>query len=176
MLDGETDILINPAVKQEIDLLFAVTTHIHNTPILPIEQFLPQLQNRLKEYQMPKFRLNGAHIYYGTPLRTEYFLSNKRFSISATSEKKRTKILLEQKTDFKFDITKSLDYHIYAGYSLHSSKSAILPGAVTPLYFGSGFSYHINQRVEIKTGIERQFNVIQKRWEWLWRTGVGVNF
>lgn len=176
MLDGETDILINPAVKQEIDLLFSTPTHVHNNPILPIEELLPRPMNLLEKYRIPKFRLNNAHIYYQSPLLNRYFLNSKRFSISAMSGRKRGKILLEQKTDLKFDVTEKLGYHIYGGYSLSRSKSPILPGAVNPLYIGSGFSYSINERVQIKTGINRQFNVIKKRWEWLWETSVGVSF
>lgn len=176
MLDGETDILINPAVKQEIDLLFSAPTHVHNNPILPIEELLPRPMNLLEKYPMPKFRLNNTHIYYQSPFLNRYFLNSKRFSISATSERKRGKILLEQKTDLKFDITEKLGYHIYGGYSISRSKSPILPGSVNPLYIGSGFSYSINERVQIKTGINRQFNVITKRWEWLWETSVGVSF
>ena len=176
MLDGETDIPTNPTVKQEIDLLFSTPIHVHNVPILAIEELLPRSMNPLKKYQVPKFRLNNTHIYYQTPFLNRFYLNSKRFSISATSIYKRTKIILEQKTDLKFDITEKLGYHIYGGYSLSRSKSPILPGAVNPLYIGSGFSYNINQQVQIKTGINRQFNVITKRWEWLWETSVGVSF
>lgn len=174
MLDGETDIIINPAIKEEIDLLFSTPTH--NNPILPIKELLPKPMKFLSKYQIPKVRLNNAHIYYQSLLLNRYFLNNKRFSISASSGHRRTKILLEQKTDLKFDITEKLGYHIYGGYSLSRSKSPILPGAVNPLYIGSGFSYNINQQVQIKTGINRQFNVITKRWEWLWETSVEVSF
>lgn len=176
MLDGETDILINPVVKQEIDLLFSAPTHVHNNPILPIEELLPKPMRFLNKYQIPKFRLNNAHIYYPSARLNRYFLNSKRFSISATSGHKRANILLEQKTNLKFYITEKLGYHIYGGYSLSRSKSPILPGAVNPLYIGSGFSYSINERVQVKTGINRQFNVITKRWEWAWETSVGVSF
>lgn len=176
LLNGETEILISPAVKQEIDLLFSAPIHVHNNLILPIEEILPRPTNPMKEYQVSEFQLNNTHMYYRSTFLNRYFLNCKRFSISTTSEYKRTKIFLEQKTDLKFDITEKLGYHIYGGYSLSRSKSAILPGAVNPLYIGSGFSYKINQRVQIKAGINKQFNVIKKHWEWLWETSVGVSF
>lgn len=177
ILDGETDIFINPTVKQEIDLLFSTPAHIHSTPILPVGELLPEPDNFRKIYPMPEFRLNNTRIYYNTSLRSSYFLNNKRFSISATTRyTKRIRMLLQQKTDFKFDITQKIGYHIYAGYSRSDSKSAILPETVSPLYFGSGFSYDINRKVQIKTGIEHKFNIIHKRWEWVWETSVGVFF
>ena len=38
ILDGTTDISINPTVKQEIDLLFSTPAQIHSIPILPVEE------------------------------------------------------------------------------------------------------------------------------------------
>ena len=77
---------------------------------------------------------------------------------------------------FKFDVTQKLGYHVYAGYNRSSGKSVILPGTVSPLYLGSGFSYDINRQVQVKTGVRRQFNIIHGRWEWVWETSVGISF
>ena len=177
ILDEETDISINPTIKQEIDLLFSTPAYIHNIPILPIEELLPQPKNLRQTYPIPRFRLNNAHIYYKTPLQDKYILNAQRFGISAAKEyDKRAGMLLLQKTDFKFDITQKLGYHLYAGYSRSSSKSAILPGTVNPLYFGSGFSYDINRRMQVKTSIRHQFNIIHRRWEWVWETNMGISF
>ena len=177
ILDGETDIPINPTVKQEIDLLFSTPAHIRSIPILPVKELLPEREDFRQTYAMPQFRLNNTRIYHNTPLRNKYFLNIQRFSISATTAyDRRARTLLQQKTDFKFNITQKIGYHVYAGYSRSSSKSAILPGAVNPLYFGSEFSYDINRQVQVKTGIDRRFNIIYKRWEWVWETSVGVAF
>lgn len=177
ILDGTTDISINPTVKQEIDLLFSTPAQIHSIPILPVEELLPKPENLRQIYAIPGFRLDNTRIYYNTQRRNKYILNTQRFSISATTEYgKRARVLLQQKTDFKFDVTQKLGYHVYAGYSRSSGKSAILPGTVSPLYLGSGFSYDINRQVQVKTGVRRQFNIIHRRWEWVWETSVGISF
>ena len=56
ILDEETDISINPTIKQEIDLLFSTPAYIHNIPILPIEELLPQPKNLRQTYPIPRFR------------------------------------------------------------------------------------------------------------------------
>lgn len=177
ILDGEADIPVNPTVKQEIDLLFSAPAATGNTPILPVEELLPRPVNLRKIRPMPRFRLNGTRMYYNTPLRTGYSLHNGRLDISATGVyTKKAGMLLQQETDFGFVIAPKFGYHVYAGYSRSESKSNVLPGEVSPLYFGSGFSYDIGRNVQISTGIERQFNLIYKRWEWVWKTGMKVSF
>ena len=43
-------------------------------------------------------------------------------------------------------------------------------------YIGTGFSYNINRKLQLKTGIEYQYNIIYKRWEWVWNSGIRFSF
>lgn len=73
---------------------------------LPVKELLPEREDFRQTYAMPQFRLNNTRIYHNTPLRNKYFLNIQRFSISATTAyDRRARTLLQQKTDFKFNIT-----------------------------------------------------------------------
>ena len=97
ILDGTTDISINPTVKQEIDLLFSTPAQIHSIPILPVEELLPKPENLRQIYAIPGFRLDittpndGINIYWtlsdsvSQPLRNmakeqRYFYSKRQIS------------------------------------------------------------------------------------------------
>ena len=66
ILDGTTDISINPTVKQEIDLLFSTPAQIHSIPILPVEELLPKPENLRQIYAIPGFGWT-IHAYITTP-------------------------------------------------------------------------------------------------------------
>lgn len=66
ILDGTTDISINPTVKQEIDLLFSTPAQIHSIPILPVEELYPsrKISGRYTRYPDSGWTI---HAYIITP-------------------------------------------------------------------------------------------------------------
>lgn len=74
------------------------------------------------------------------------------------------------------NLNKSCQIYIYGGYTIDKKRTVVLPTTATQYYIGTGFSYNINKKLQLKTGIEYQYNIIYKRWEWVWNSGIRFSF
>ena len=84
--------------------------------------------------------------------------------------------MIKRKTDIQFKFTDHLAYRVYGGYAIDKNRTVILPTTATPYYVGTGFSYSLNKKLQLKTGVEYQYNVVYKRWEWVWNSGIRFRF
>lgn len=105
-----------------------------------------------------------------------HMLGNKQLFIKSQLDIGDPRVLIKRKTDIQFKFTDHLAYRVYGGYTIDKNRTVILPTTATPYYVGTGFSYSLNKKLQLKTGIEYQYNVVYKRWEWVWNSGIRFNF
>jgi len=105
-----------------------------------------------------------------------YMLGNKQLFIKSQLDTGDPRVLIKRKTDIQFKFTDHLAYRVYGGYTIDKNRTVILPTTATPYYVGTGFSYSLNKKLQLKTGVEYQYNVVYKRWEWVWNSGIRFSF
>ena len=105
-----------------------------------------------------------------------HLFSNKQLFINSQLDTGDSRVLIKRHTDTHVGLTNRLEYHIYSGYTIDKKRTVVLPTTATQYYIGTGFSYNINRKLQLKTGIEYQYNIIYKRWEWVWNSGIRFSF
>ena len=85
-------------------------------------------------------------------------------------------IYLQRNTKLTFPLDRKLHFNISGSYALDKSHSPILPINPTPYSWGAGFSYDIGKDIAIGSQANYQYNIIQKKWEWLWVLKISIIF
>ncbi len=104
-----------------------------------------------------------------------HMLGNKQLFVKSQLDIGDPRVLIKRKTDIQFKFTDHLAYRVYGGYTIDKNRTVILPTSYSILC-GHRFSYSPNKKLQLKTGIEYQYNVVYKRWEWVWNSGIRFNF
>ncbi len=179
ILEGETEIQINEEALRELNKAFFPQKRLRDShsAILFIEDLqLYQPAFFARKYSISTFKVNEL-IIWQDPLSMKIPLfSNKRLFINSRLDTGDSRVLIKRHTDTHFGLNNHLNYHIYGGYSIDKNRTVILPTTPTRYYIGTGFSYNINKKLQLKTGIEYQYNIIYKRWEWVWNSGIRFSF
>ena len=159
MLEGKTEIQINKEALNELGKAFLPEKRLLNShsAILPI-------------------KINGLNIWQDSLSMKIHLFSNKQLFINSQLDTGDSRVLIKRHTDTHVGLTNRLEYHIYSGYTIDKKRTVVLPTTATQYYIGTGFSYNINRKLQLKTGIEYQYNIIYKRWEWVWNSGIRFSF
>lgn len=179
ILEGETEIQINEEALKELNKAFFPQKHLQDShsAILSIEDLqLYQPAFFARKYSTSTFKVNELNIAQDPLSMKIPLFSNKRLFINSQLDTGDPKVLIKRHTDTHFGLTNRLKYHVYGGYSIDKNRTVILPTTPTQYYIGTGLSYNINKNIQLKTGIEYQYNIIYKRWEWVWNSGIRFNF
>ncbi len=128
------------------------------------------------KYHISTFKVNESNIRQDSLFMNVHMLGNKQLFVKSQLDIGDPRVLIKRKTDIQFKFTDHLAYRVYGGYTIDKNRTVILPTTATPYYVGTGFSYSPNKKLQLKTGIEYQYNVVYKRWEWVWNSGIRFNF
>ena len=163
ILAGQTEIRINREALRELDRAFSSPRRLFKSQsrsaILLIKDFLLYRPNVFTgKYHISTFKVNELNIRQDSLFMNVHMLGNKQLFVKS-----------------QLDIG-DLAYRVYGGYTIDKNRTVILPTTATPYYVGTGFSYSLNKKLQLKTGIEYQYNVVYKRWEWVWNSGIRFNF
>ncbi len=180
-LKGETEIVINPEAKEELERLFAnpfplkqENSSLHRFLIEDIP--LPQPMQTVRRYILPPLPLNhkiqSDEMYKARDITFQY----KRLNVRSQIDTFNPRVLLKRSTDIRLNTSAKISFRLYGGYSIDRSRSAILPATADPMHIGAGISYRISKNAEIQSGLERQYNLIKRQWEWVWKAGIVVRF
>ena len=180
VLAGQAEIRINQKVLRELDRVFSSPRRLFKfqsrSAILPIKDFLFYRTYVFCKYHISTFKFNELNIWQDSLFMKVYMLGNKQLFIKSQLDTGDSRVLIKRKTDIQFKFTDHLAYRVYGGYTIDKNRTVILPTTATPYYVGTGFSYSLNKKLQLKTGIEYQYNVVYKRWEWVWNSGIRFNF
>ena len=180
VLAGQAEIWINQKVLRELDRVFSSPRRLFKfqsrSAILPIKDFLFYRPNVYGKYHISTFKVNELNIWQDSLFMKVYMLGNKQLFIKSQLDTGDPRVLIKRKTDIQFKFTDHLAYRVYGGYTIDKNRTVILPTTATPYYVGTGFSYSLNKKLQLKTGVEYQYNVVYKRWEWVWNSGIRFSF
>lgn len=180
VLAGQAEIRINQKVLRELDRVFSSPRRLFKfqsrSAILPIKDFLFYRPNVFSKYHISTFKVNELNIWQDSLFMKVYMLGNKQLFIKSQLDTGDPRVLIKRKTDIQFKFTDHLAYRVYGGYTIDKNRTVILPTTATPYYVGTGFSYSLNKKLQLKTGLEYQYNVVYKRWEWVWNSGIRFSF
>ena len=180
VLAGQAEIRINQKVLRELDRVFSSPRRLFKfqsrSAILPIKDFLFYRPNVFSKYHISTFKVNELNIWQDSLFMKVYMLGNKQLFIKSQLDTGDPRVLIKRKTDIQFKFTDHLAYRVYGGYTIDKNRTVILPTTATPYYVGTGFSYSLNNKLHLKTGVEYQYNVVYKRWEWVWNSGIRFSF
>ena len=180
VLAGQAEIRINQKVLRELDRVFSSPRRLFKfqsrSAILPIKDFLFYRPNVFSKYHISTFKVNELNIWQDSLFMKVYMLGNKQLFIKSQLDTGDPRVLIKRKTDIQFKFTDHLAYRVYGGYTIDKNRTEILPTTATPYYVGTGFSYSLNKKLQLKTGVEYQYNVVYKRWEWVWNSGIRFSF
>lgn len=179
MLDGEIPIHINGAFRKELEQSLSGSclkgsNNKLNDFILDIK-----VESDLLNYH--PLGKSCMHIQsdlfsdstYGRKIE---YINIKGFRISSKTYIDNPYVSMERNTNISIPLTKKLNFNIYGNYSLDKKRSVILPATSIPYEVGAGFSYEIGKYATIKSRTNYQYNILQKRWEWFFGTGVSFTF
>lgn len=180
VLAGQAEIRINQKVLRELDRVFSSPRRLFKfqsrSAILPIKDFLFYRPNVFSKYHISTFKVNELNIWQDSLFMKVYMLGNKQLFIKSQLDTGDSRVLIKRKTDIQFKFTDHLAYRVYGGYTIDKNRTVILPTTATPYYVGTGFSYSLNKKLQLKTGVEYQYNVVYKRWEWVWNSSIRFSF
>lgn len=180
VLAGQAEIRINQKVLRELGRVFSSPRRLFKfqsrSAILPIKDFLFYRPNVFGKYHISTFKVNELNIWQDSLFMKVYMLGNKQLFIKSQLDTGDPRVLIKRKTDIQFKFTDHLAYRVYGGYTIDKNRTVILPTTATPYYVGTGFSYSLNKKLQLKTGVEYQYNVVYKRWEWVWNSGIRFSF
>ena len=180
ILAGQAEIRINREALRELDRVFSSPRRLFksqsHSAILLIKDFLLYRPNVFTgKYHISTFKVNELNIRQDSLFMNVHMLGNKQLFIKSQLDIGDPRVLIKRKTDIQFKFTDHLAYRVYGGYTIDKNRTVILPTTATPYYVGTGFSYSL-KKLQLKTGIEYQYNVVYKRWEWVWNSGIRFNF
>ncbi|EXZ04932.1 hypothetical protein M072_2660 [Bacteroides fragilis str. DS-208] len=181
ILVGQAEIRINREALRELDRAFSSPRRLFKSQsrsaILLIKDFLLYRPNVFTgKYHISTFKVNELNIRQDSLFMNVHMLGNKQLFVKSQLDIGDPRILIKRKTDIQFKFTDHLVYRVYGGYTIDKNRTVILPTTATPYYVGTDFSYSLNKKLQLKTGIEYQYNVVYKRWEWVWNSGIRFNF
>lgn len=70
-------------------------------------------------------------------------------------------------SQIEYNLSPKWSLNIYGVQNLDTRKHRGLPSEVEPTQLGSNVVLKINKNWKIKTGVQYQYNVLRKRWEWI---------
>lgn len=82
-------------------------------------------------------------------------------------------------TDLKveYKLTDKLSLNLHGYYIANDYKNPTLtPSTLYKSEFGGNLSYNITKNLKIKTGMQYQYNVLSRHWEYMYLTGIAFSF
>lgn len=153
MLEGKTEIQINKEALNELGKAFLPEKRLLNShsAILPIEDFQMYKPDIFTgKYPKSTFKINGLNIWQDSLSMKIHLFSNKQLFINSQLDTGDSRVLIKRHTDTHVGLTNRLEYHIYSGYTIDKKRTVVLPTTATQYYIGTGFSYNINRKLQLK--------------------------
>lgn len=179
MLDGEIPIHINNAFKKELEQ--SLTGSCLKESNNKLDDFILdiKIKSDLFKYNQlgkPCMRIQSDLLSDNTYSKKIEYINIKGFRISSRTYIDNPYVSIERNTNISIPLTEKLNFNIYGNYALDKKRSVILPATSISYKVGAGFSYEIGKYAIIKSQTNYQYNIIQKRWEWFFGTGVSFTF
>lgn len=99
-------------------------------------------------------------------LKNEYLKHNK-FTIDSNIDSDSYLKYLQRNTQLIYPLNGKLQFNMSGNYTIDRTQNPILPINPAPYTLGVGLSFKLRNNIEIGPQISYQYNMIQKRWEWI---------
>ena len=168
------DMDINSALEQPNNMR-EFNTHDILQPIMP-SLTLRKTDNSIFKTNALDFKLSNNFINRNHWKPTNKLLiegSRLNYKNIMFSPKNLTGIDL--KTEYK--LTNKLSFNLYGYYIANDYKNpTLIYSALYRSEIGASLSYNITKNVKIKTGMQYQYNVLTRRWGYMYLTGIAFSF
>lgn len=173
ILDDENELQINQEAKYELDQIFIGSPLINEKSKILIDITLP------KKYQMYNGIMNNHMKTFSSPklpsISSSYF-KNNMLRIKSNVDYTHPRFLLQRNTNISIKLKGRLGYEIYGGYDIARKRSVILPVSAFPVSVGMGLSYRMRKNIKLNMGVDYSYNIIKKRWEYIYSTSISIEF
>ena len=92
---------------------------------------------------------------------------NKNLVLHSKSNFAENSSCFHIQSQIEYNLSPKWSLNIYGVQNLDTRKHRGLPSEVEPTQLGSNVVLKINKNWKIKTGVQYQYNVLRKRWEWI---------
>lgn len=181
MLDGENPIYINNAFRNELEQ--SLTGYTIRSSSNKLNGFILSVKPKSDLMEYPKLNKQNLYIQYNLLQDSLYYYKKdeyikiKGFRIcSSNTYMENPYSSVERNTNISIPIGKKLHFNIYGNYTLDRKCSVVLPANSIPYEVGAGLSYKISKHLTIKSQANYQYNLIQRKWEWFFGTGITFTF
>lgn len=137
--------------------------------LLGLSYRLPALRFPLPtDFQSNRLNLNPG--YFPTSI-------NKHFSFYSSPASPFLKgRVVAGNAGVRYQLKGKFALFLAGSYYTDRYKSPLLPLSASNKEVEVGVFYQLTERVQLKTGVKYQFNVIKKKWEWVHATGATFSF
>lgn len=169
ILESEKPIIISNDLKNELERSF------NCEPVMENRSSWNDFILYIKSYDliMPKYlSINMEHIFkeHSTiklfNFKNEYLKHNK-FTIDSNIDSNSYLKYLQRNTQLTYPLNGKLQFNMSGSYTRDRTQSPILPINPAPYTLVVGLSFKLRNNIEIGPQISYQYNIIQKRWEWI---------
>lgn len=163
-LNSEQEIRINKEFvkKTEQNMLY------HTKSFVDFDPTLPTLKSTIISLKLPFHTHNIFRQTNSTFLPTYSRLKiNKNFTLHSKSNFSESSNHFHIQTQMDYKLSKKWFLSIYGEQNLDTRRYRGLSSEAIPTTLGSDIILKIGKGWKLKTGVQYQYNTIQKRWEWM---------
>lgn len=179
MLDGENPVHINDAFRNELEQ--SLIGYPIRSSSNEFNDFILDVKSKSNLMEYPKLNEQNLYIQYYR-LEDSLFIPKyecikaRKFRICSSTYIENPVVSAGRNTNMSIPIGKKLYFNIYGNYTLDKKRSVVLPATSIPYAISAGFSYNISKHITIKSQTHYQYNLIQRKWEWFFGTGISFTF
>ena len=170
ILGSERPIIINSDLKRELERSFNCEPVKENCSswndfILDIKSY---------DLVIPKYQpINIEHIFSKKHTTIKLFnfkneyLKHNKFTINSNIDSDSYLKYLQRNTQLTYPLNGKLQFNMSGSYTIDRTQNPILPINPTSYTIGVELSFKLKNNIEIGPQVNYQYNIIQKRWEWI---------
>ena len=137
-------------------------------PFVDFDPTLPTLKSSMI-FSKPSIRTYQTFLKPGSTFLPTYswLRINKNLVLHSKSNFAENSSCFHIQSQIEYNLSPKWSLNIYGVQNLDTRKHRGLPSEVEPTRLGSNVVLKINKNWKIKTGVQYQYNVLRKRWEWI---------
>ena len=137
-------------------------------PFVDFDPTLPTLKSSMI-FSKPSIRTYQTFLKPGSTFLPTYswLRINKNLVLHSKSNFAENSSCFHIQSQIEYNLSPKWSLNIYGVQNLDTRKHRGLPSEVEPTQLGSNVVLKINKNWKIKTGVQYQYNVLRKRWEWI---------
>lgn len=163
MLESDQEIKINRKFIEKVE-----QNMYSRKPFVDFDPTLPTLKSSMI-FSKPSIRTYQTFLKPGSTFLPTYswLRINKNLVLHSKSNFAENSSCFHIQSQIEYNLSPKWSLNIYGVQNLDTRKHRGLPSEVEPTQLGSNVVLKINKNWKIKTGVQYQYNVLRKRWEWI---------